>query len=116
MNIDTSTYKKFHRSLKKYYEKEVLPNSVKGLKDHYVFNFGDPNNNYYLEATSKEELNYILLFKMDNGSFCQELYDYSELIESGERIESLEDINIEIDKLLEKELFYSLKRITFLKM
>ena len=116
MNIDTSTYKKFYRSLKKYYDKEVLPNRVIGPKEHYVFNFGDPNNNYYIEATSREELNYILLFKMDNGSFCQELYDYSELIESGEKIESIEEINIEIDLLLEKELFYNLKGITFLKI
>jgi hypothetical protein len=74
----------------------------------------DPSNNYYIEAISKDECNYLLLFKVENGGFCDDLYD--EILESEEAVESIEDLNNEIDKLLEKGILYNLRVINFVKI
>ena len=39
-------------TLKKYYEKQILPKEIKDEKVYYVFNFCDLAKNYYIEATS----------------------------------------------------------------
>lgn len=114
MKIDLSTRKRFKSCLKKIYDKKIFPTTVKGPVVHYVFNFCDPSNNYYIEATSKDECNYLLLFKVANGGFCDDLYD--EILESEEPIESIEDLNNEIDKLLEKDILYNLRVINFVKI
>jgi len=114
MEINTSTLKKFKTSLKKYYEKKILPTTVKGPVVHYVFNFCDPAKNYYIEATSSNELHYILLFKIANGDFCDDLH--TQITENDEQLESIEDLNAEMDKLLENDILCNLSVIKFLKI
>jgi len=106
-NQDAITHHNFVKALQSRVNWERLLNS-------FVVGFCDPSNNYYIEATSKDECNYLLLFNVANGGFCDDLYD--EILESDEPVESIEDLNNEIDKLFEKGILCNLSVINFVKI